>query len=126
MINRKLKDEKGAVEIVLGFIIAAIVIAVIGGAIYFSTIEYQNEEIIEIVVKDKYVKRDRDSDIYLVASEAGDTYKITDLLWKGKFNSTDLYNQLTVGKKYKVTVTGIRLQYLSMYKNINKIEKIED
>lgn len=126
MFNKNFKNEKGIIDVVMGFIVAAIVIAIIGGAIYFSTIEYQNEETIEITVKDKYVKRDGKSDIYLVASEAGDTYKITDLLWKGKFDSTDLYNQLTIGEKYKVTVTGIRLQYFSMYKNINKIEKVED
>lgn len=119
-----MKSENGLLEIILGFIVAGIIIAVIGGFIYIATIEYQNEETIEIVVKDKYIKRDGKSDIYLVASEAGDTYKITDLLWKGKFNSTDLYNQLDIGSKYKITVTGVRLQYFSMYKNINKIEKI--
>ena len=116
--------RKSFLEMLSLVIVGAIVIGFIGGAIYFSTIEYQHEETIEITVKDKYIKRDGDLDIYLVASEAGDTYKITDLLWKGKFNSTDLYNQLTIGKTYKVTVTGIRLQYFSMYKNINKIEEI--
>ena len=116
--------RKSFLEMLSLVIIGAIVIGFIGGVIYFSTIEYQHEETIEITVKDKYIKRDGDLDIYLVASEAGDTYKITDLLWKGKFNSTDLYNQLTIGKTYKVTVTGIRLQYFSMYKNINKIEEI--
>lgn len=119
-----MKRENGAIEIAVSIIIGAIIIGIIGGTIYFATIEYQNEEVIEITVKDKYVKRDGKSDIYLVASEAGDTYKITDLLWKGKFNSTDLYNQLTIGKTYKITATGIRLQYFSMYKNINKIEEI--
>ncbi len=125
-MRNNLKSEKGFIEVIVGFVVGAIILGLIGGFIYFATIEYQNEETIEITVKDKYVKRDGKVDIYLVASEAGDTYKITDLLWKGKFNSTDLYNQLTVGEKYKVTVTGVRLQYFSMYKNINKIEKIED
>lgn len=124
MLNKNLKNEKG--NMIASIIIGAIIIAIVGIFLYFGTIEYQNEETVEITVKDKYVKRDGNSDIYLVASEAGDTYKITDLLFKGKFDSTDLYNQLTIGEKYKVTVTGIRLQYFSMYKNINKIEKIDN
>lgn len=119
-----MKNQKG--NVLVGFIVGAIILAIVGTFVYFVTIEYQNEETIEITVKDKYVKRDGDSDIYLVASEAGDTYKITDLLWKGKFNSTDLYNQLSIGGKYKITVTGVRLQYFSMYKNINKIEQVKD
>lgn len=121
-----MKSEKGVIEVIAGIVLGFIVLAIIGGAIYLSTIEYQNEETLEITVKDKYIKRNGDTDIYLVVSESGDTYKITDLLFKGKFDSTDLYNQLDIGKKYKITVTGIRLQYFSMYKNINKIEKITD
>lgn len=120
----KMKNEKGVIGIVISIIIGAIIIGLIGVVVYFATVEYQNEETIEITVKDKYIKRSGDSDIYLIASEEGETYKITDLLFKGKFNSTDLYNELTIGEKYKITITGIRLQYFSMYKNINKIEKI--
>ncbi len=122
---RKFKSEKGAIEIVVGVVLGIIFLGTMGLAIYIGTVDYQNEETIEIVVKDKYVKRSGDDDLYLVAGDNGETYKIEDLLWKGKFNSTDLYNQLTIGDKYKITTTGIRLQYFSMYKNINKIEKID-
>lgn len=122
---KRFKSEKGAIEIVVGIILGIIFLGMIGFAIYIGTVDYQNEETIEITVKDKYVKRSGDDDLYLVAGDNGETYKIEDLLWKGKFNSTDLYNQLTIGDKYKITTTGIRLQYFSMYKNINKIEKID-
>lgn len=124
-MKRLLKSQKGAIEIVVGIILGIIFLGMIGFAIYIGTVDYQNEETIEITVKDKYVKRSGDDDLYLVAGDNGETYKIEDLLWKGKFNSTDLYNQLTIGDKYKITTTGIRLQYFSMYKNINKIEKID-
>lgn len=120
-----LRKEKGAIEIAAGVIIGAIILGLIGAVIYFTTIEYQNEQTLEITIKDKYIKKYSDSDTYLVVSEDGETYKITDLLFKGKFNSTDLYNQLDIGKTYKITTTGIRLQYFSMYKNINKIEKVD-
>lgn len=120
-----MRSEKGNIEIIVGVIFGIIILGLIGFVIYIGTIDYQNEETIEITVKDKYIKRSGDDDLYLIAGDNGETYKIEDLLWKGKFNSTDLYNQLTVGKKYKITVTGIRLQYFSMYKNINKIEEID-
>ena len=118
-----LRKENGDIEVVFSIIIGILILGFIGIAIYFSTVEYQNEETIEITVKDKYIKRNGDDDLYLVAGDNGETYKIEDLIWKGKFNSTDLYNQLEIGSKYKITATGIRLQYFSMYKNINKIEK---
>lgn len=120
-----MKSEKGNIEIIVGVIFGTIILGLIGLAIYFSTIEYQHEETIGITVKDKYIKRSSDDDIYLVVGDNGETYKIEDLLFKGKFNSTDLYNQLEIGNKYKITVTGLRLQYFSMYKNINKIEKVD-
>ena len=119
------KKENGDIEVIFSVIIGIFILGFIGIGIYFGTVEYQNEETIEITVKDKYVKRSGKDDLYLVAGDNGETYKIEDLLWKGKFNSTDLYNQLDIGSKYKITTTGIRLQYFSMYKNINKIEKID-
>lgn len=121
-----MKSENGIGEIVFVIIMAFILITFIGFIFYCITVEYQNEEIIEITVKDKYIKRSGKTDLYLVASEEGETYKIQDLLFKGKFNSTDLYNELEIGNKYRITTTGIRLQYFSMYKNINKIEEIEE
>ena len=122
-MENTLKNEKGFVAIIF---IGIICLGLIIFGIYCSFIEYQNEETVEIVVKDKYIKRYNDTDTYLVVSEDNETYKITDLLFKGKFNSTDLYNQLEIGKKFKITTTGVRLEYFSMYKNINKIEEINN
>lgn len=122
----KMKNESGVIGVIITIFLGILVLGFIGFAIYCSTVEYQNEETIEIVVKDKYIKRSGNTDLYLVVSEDNETYKIEDLLFKGKFNSTDLYNQLEIGKKYRITTTGIRLQYFSMYKNINKIEAIDN
>lgn len=113
-------------NVITKVLIFVVVLVIVGFIIYGVTIEYQNKEIIEITIKDKYIKRNGESDLYLVATEEGETYKIEDLFFKGKFNSTDLYNELDVGDKYKVEVTGVRIPFLSMYKNINTIELIED
>ncbi len=84
---------------------------------------YCNHQELKIVVKDKYVKGQ--SGTYMVVDEEGNTYQITDLLFKGKFNSSDLYSQLEIGKKYDIETTGYRIPFLSWYKNINKISEEE-
>ena len=125
-----LKNEKGYIENIVGFIVGAIIIGIIVGAVYWSwKVEYGNTQTIEIILKDKYIKRSGNSstnDKYLIVDTENNTYQITDLTFLGKWNSTDLYNELEIGKQYKITTSGIRNQYLSMYPNINKIEKIED
>lgn len=104
-----------------GIVIALVIIIV--GAIVFkvATIGYSNKEVIAIEVKDKYIKRDNKSDVYMVVDTDNNTYQITDLFFIGKFNSTDLYNGLEIGQAYFIEVTGIRNQFLSWYPNINKI-----
>lgn len=121
-----MKNEKGNIEIVIGIIIGAIIIGLIIGFVYWNwKITYGNVQTIEITVKDKYVKRTgtaESDDKYLVVDTENNTYEITDLTFIGKWNSTDLYNELEIGKEYKITTSGIRNQFLSMYQNINKIE----
>lgn len=113
-------------NILINIIIVLVIILILGFLFYCITIDYWNKENIEITVKEKYIKRNGESDLYLVATEEGETYKIEDLFFKGKFNSTDLYNELDIGEKYKVEVTGVRISIFSMYKNLNKIEPVED
>ena len=87
---------------------------------------YMNEQTVQCVVKDKWIKRpsDHEDELYLVNC-GGTTYKITDLLWKGKFNSADIYGNLEIGKKYELNVSGYRWSYFSEYQNINDYKEIE-
>jgi ssDNA-specific exonuclease RecJ len=82
------------------------------------------EETVECTVQDKWVKRNDDEEKYLVSCD-DEVYQITDNILYGKFNSSDIYAKLKIGKKYKLTVTGFRSGFLSSYKNINKFEKLE-
>lgn len=82
---------------------------------------YLNNQEIEITIADKYIKRSGNSDIYLIIDTNKNAYKITDLFFKFKFNSTDIYNNLEKGKTYKVKVSGFRIKLLSEYPNINEI-----
>lgn len=54
---------------------------------------------------------------YLVFTDQG-VYKDTDSVFFLKFNSSDLYDQLAVGKTYRCTSTGARIPVLSSYRNL--------
>ena len=98
-------------------------IGILGIIFLPEIIKYGNNQTIEITIKDKYVKNDKsgNSSKYLVVDEDNNTYEVTDLFLKGKFNSTDLYNILEIGHTYRVETSGSRIRLFSMYPNINKI-----
>lgn len=55
-------------------------------------------------------------------------FKIEDNALILKFNSSDIYNQIKIGQKYRITTTGVRNNFMSWYRNINSIElyKVEE
>lgn len=83
-------------------------------------LEYSNITESVITVKDKYVKGQ--DGLYIVVDTNNNVYEVKDLLFIGKFNSSDIYNQLEVGKTYSITTSGYRIHILSDYPNINKIQ----
>ena len=83
------------------------------------SLEYVDEQEIELTVNDKYVKGQEGT--YFVIDNNDNAYVIQDLFFKGKFNSTDIYNKLKIGNTYKVKISGIRNRLLSRYRNINEI-----
>lgn len=121
-----MKNEKGSIgDTFIVIIVFLIIIIGIASTIFLNIQEYTNKQEIEITVKDKYIKNGNgksSSGKYLVVDTENNTYQITDLFFKGKFNSTDLYNQLEHNKKYKIETTGNRIQFFSLYPNINKIK----
>ena len=86
---------------------------------------YMNEQKVTCTIKDKWIKRYDEQDIYMVSCD-DEVYKIEDLFFKGKFNSSNIYANLEKGKEYKLTVTGYRMPYLSEYQNINNYEEVAE
>lgn len=116
-------NRKGYIDIGLLFSIIAIFILILF-AIFSATLGYQNKQTTTCVVKDKWIKPNDDSSKYLISCD-NEVYQITDLFFKGKFNSSDIYSRIKKGKKYKITTTGYRFPFLSWYKNINEYEEVE-
>lgn len=87
---------------------------------------YQTQEDVEITVLDKErITVSSGDDVeskYLVFTE-DETFENVDLLFKLKFNSSDLQGQLQVDSTYTVEVVGWRIPVLSMYRNIVYIKE---
>lgn len=79
-------------------------------------------------VTDKGIKRSGKEDKYLVYTkdENGESqvFEVTDNLLAGRFNSSDVYAEIEVGKTYKFTVGGSRNTFMSWYPNIYSFEEI--
>lgn len=54
---------------------------------------------------------------YLVFTDHG-VYQDTDNLFHGKFDSSDLFAKLQVGRRYTCTYTGFRVPIFSSYRNL--------
>ncbi len=112
------------IEVLAVIVIIAIIGGLVFGAFYWSfNWNYGNEQQVTCTVDDKWIKRSDEKDIYMVSCDEK-VYKITDLFYKGKFDSSNIYAKLKKGKKYKLTVTGYRNGYFSSYQNINEVEEV--
>ncbi|MCI8346600.1 MAG: hypothetical protein HFJ12_01450 [Bacilli bacterium] len=119
-------NNKGNIILSLLGVVAIIGIVVIIAFIGFQ-FEYGNEKQVTCTVDDKWIKRASgdDEELYLVSCDE-QVYKISDLFFKGKFDSSNIYAKLKIGKKYKLTVTGYRFGYFSSYQNINDYKLIKE
>lgn len=114
--------------IVSSIIIIAIVIGLVVGIVgSFNDHTY----IITVTDKERITEQNGD-DIdskYLIygTDKTGQDYVLenTDNLFRGKFNSSDVYGSIKREKTYEVTVVGYRVQFLSWYENIIKYKELK-
>ena len=74
--------------------------------------------------KERIVKSDGDGDIesfYLVYTNKG-TMKLEDDLFRGNFNSSDVYGSLRNDSTYTFTTSGYRVGFFSEYPNIIEVK----
>lgn len=103
----------------------AIIVLLGGGYIYLKV---DSVETVEITVNDKERvvkpggKDKRGSSKYLIYTE-GEVFENTDAFFYWKHNSSDVQGQLHQDSTYTVKVEGWRVPFLSMYRNILKVEQ---
>lgn len=113
----------------LGYLtaITLVIIAVIVAVVVVPVMNFTNDHQYTITITDKErvaIQSDKDniSSKYLIygEDENGKTYVFedTDTLFRGKFNSSDVYGALKEGETYELTVIGFRVHILNWYENI--------
>ena len=79
---------------------------------------------------DKGIKNDGNHGRYLIYCEDGDgdtqVYQIADSILKLRFNSSDIYPNLEIGKTYELTICGERVPILSWYPNIYEYMEVAE
>jgi len=109
-------------EIWFGIIVIILILFAIIFAIGFNINWYNSQEIVTITVENKDIKAGNKSSKYLIWTKENEVFENVDSFLFGKFNSSDLYGQIEVGKTYKVLVAGFRIPFWSMYRNIIRFE----
>jgi hypothetical protein len=105
-------------EICAGLIILIIIVVLCGIP---GCIQANKQDVVTITVESKDIKTYDKNSKYLVWSKENEVFEITDSMWVGRFNSSDFYGRIEVGKTYKVKVIGYRVPFLSWYRNIIEI-----
>lgn len=84
---------------------------------------YFNDTDVIATVDRKEAVNSGKSHTYLIFTNKG-VFENNDILLRGIFNSSDIYNLIKEGKTYKFTLVGQRIPFLSMYKNIVKVAPV--
>lgn len=88
-----------------------------------------NKRVVTVEVTDKGIKTKGNDSKYLIYTKdaAGEimVFEITDSLVYQRFDSSDVYAGIEIGKTYDFTIVGIRFPFFSMYPNIINYQEVE-
>ena len=111
-------NKKGWVGLFFAIlVILVVVLAIVGGIAYYVMYSITiGEE--TITIKEKWVKYQGDDAKYLISSENGQVFQITDTLIKWRWDGSNLYASLEEGQTCRIKTQGWRFGFFSDYKNI--------
>lgn len=114
--RKKRMFEQSLITPIEAITIIAILI-VLAVPIIPGIIKVRNPQTVTVTVTGKGTKRKSGDDKYLIYTNVT-TYEITDSLFKWRWDSSDLYGTIEVGKTYVIETCGYRIPLLSQYPNI--------
>lgn len=132
------KSSRGA-NVLSGVMIIGIFILIIAILAGDFVISKATRQTITATVTDKDIKKDHNSsssedgkkdskDVYMVYTKDLDgnvhVFKDEDTWYYFKFNSSDVYGEIEVGKTYEFDVYGLRIPFLSKYQNIISVKEV--
>jgi len=105
-----------------------IIILGIGLSLFRPINKVVNRRDVTVTVTDKTVKNQDKKGKYLVFTEdengEAQVFEITDSLFALRFDASDDYAKIVVGKKYVFSVGGSRNHFLSWYPNIYEVREV--
>lgn len=123
-------EGRGCLTAIVGLVVICVIIIAGVGRCKSCTNNLGEERTLTTTVTDKTVKRYNGEDKYLVYTKNTDglveVFEITDSLAFGRFNSSDAYGGIEVGKTYSFTVVGERSEFYSIYPNIKEYNELPD
>ena len=118
------KDDSLGCGLYIGIIII-VILCMLGSC----SVKESNERTVNVIVTDKGIKNYDNDSKYLIycknENEGVQVYEITDSLFQGKFNSSDIYGSIEVGKEYTFVIRGTRIGLTSTYPNIVEVTERE-
>ena len=113
-----------------GVIVTIVVLIAVGFIIFAGVNSWNNwanrtRETVTIEVTGKEVKSDGDSESKYLIYTKDEVFENTDAYYFDKFNSSDLYGQLEIGKKYSCDSFGERNPRWSWYRNLITCEEVK-
>ena len=125
-VRKRVTTNKGCGCGCVGVVIIALVIII---GIVITCTNYYSTKTYTATVTDKFVKNYEENSTYLVATELEDgttrVFSVEDTLIKWRWNSSDVYAQIKVGKTYKFEVIGWRIGFFSKYENVITFSEVD-
>ena len=103
---------------------AVIAFAILGTGASCAVATHLEETEIEVVSKERLLQLSSSSDGGTSSSlrnfvyTADESYVVEDSLWNGHFRAGTVYARIREGQRCKVTLSGYRFGFFSMYQNI--------
>ena len=119
------RSGKGRMFVVVPLVLLAMV--VFGGlALSSYLIPASAESTTACVVTDKDRTTDREGNSSMrVYTENCGTVEVSSNLFKGVFNSADVYSSIEVGKTYDFDATGFRIGIISMFPKVTEATEVK-
>lgn len=96
------------------------------GYVIYCGIYYGSEQNVTVTVIDKErINNNNNRSSYYLIYTSSETFKCTDEMFMGKFNSSDMYGHIQRNQTYQFKVIGWRVPVFSMYRNIVKSEIVK-
>lgn len=99
-----------------GAVFAALMVVWLPASYAFS----HNDRTLTCTVTDK--DRGADEGSYRVYTEECGQLANEDSVWRGKYDSADVWQDLKVGETYRLHVVGYRIPFLSQFPNVLSVE----